>query len=242
VFGSPQAKQKGKKKTCPEVIVESVKSPLKSPSRHDDFAPEVARWARAAALPKPVDVDAHPLFAEASGDYFAQIAKAAAAAEKAPGDLSWSLFMDGTPALSKRLESGYALFASSMTRYATGIEKWERDKDAAVSPWCFLLAVRGALLLRGSLRRLRWGRRAYPAFPFVFEGSVVELGKGKFFRNVEIHLPTWNADSPRAWTLSVTSRSSSGPAGWTVPTCRGCRSPPRASRRSTISPLCFAVT
>jgi len=193
----PQAKQKGKKKTCPEVIVESVKSPLKSPSRHDDFAPEVARWARAAALPKPADVDAHPLFAEASGDYFAQIAKAGAAAKKAPSDLRWSLFMDGTPALSKRLESGYALFASSMTRYATGIEKWERDKDAAVSPWCFLLAVRGAMLLRGSLRRLRWGRRAYPAFPFVFEGSVVELGKGKFFRNVEMHLPTWSADRPR---------------------------------------------
>jgi CRISPR-associated protein Csx17 len=87
-----------------------------------------------------------------------------------------------------------------MKRYATGIIKWEREKDAAVSPWCFLLAVRGALLLRGSLRRLRWGRRAYPAFPFVFEGSVVELGKGKFFRNVEIHLPTWSAD--RARTLA----------------------------------------
>jgi CRISPR-associated protein Csx17 len=195
----PQAKQKGNKKTCPVVIVESVKSPLKSPSRHDEFAPDVAQWARAAALLRTGDVVTHPLFAEASGDYFAQVAKAATAAERAPGDLilSWSLFMDGTPALSERLESGYGLFASPMKRYATGIIQWEREKDAAVSPWCFLLAVRGALALRGSLRRLRWGRRAYPAFPFVFEGSVVELGKGKFFRNVEMHLPTWNADRPR---------------------------------------------
>jgi len=196
----PQAKQKGKKKTCPAVIVEPVKSPLKSPSRHDDFASDVAQWARAAALPKSTNVDGHPLFTEASGDYFVQIAKAADAAKKASGDLTWSLFLDGIPVLSKRLESGYALFSSSMTRYATGIEKWERKNDAAVSPWCFLLAVRGALLLRGSLRRLRWGRRSYPAFPFVFEGSVVQVGKGDFFRNFELHLPTWTADRPRTLT------------------------------------------
>src|SRR5262249_53939071 len=59
---------------------------------------------------------------------------------------------------------------------------------------------RGALVLRGSLRRLRWGRRSYPAFPFVFEGATVELGKGKYFHNNEIHLPTWSGD--RARTLA----------------------------------------
>lgn len=194
----PQATTKGQKKTCPVVVEEPVASPLKSPPRHDEFDPVVASWARAAALPRAGDVATHPLlFSEARGDYFEQTAKATRAAEKSREDLSWSLFAEGTPALSSRLESGYALFASSMTRYATGIGKWEREKDAAVSPWCFLLAVRGTLLLRGSLRRLRWGRRAYPAFPFVFEGSVVELGKGRFFRNVEIHLPTWDADRPR---------------------------------------------
>jgi CRISPR-associated protein Csx17 len=194
----PQATTKGKKKTCPVVIEDPVASPLKSPSRHDEFDPPVASWARAATLPGAGKVETHPLlFSEARGDYFEQIAKATRAAEKSPKDLSWSLFAEETPALSSRLESGYALFASSMTRYATGVIRWEREKDAAVSPWCFLLAVRGALVLRGSLRRLRWGRRAYPAFPFVFEGSVVELGKGKFFRNVEMHFPTWNADRPR---------------------------------------------
>lgn len=44
---------------------------------------------------------------------------------------------------------------------------------------------------------MRWGRRAYPAFPFVFEGTTVELGKGKYYRNVEVHPPTWTIEHPR---------------------------------------------
>lgn len=179
---------------------------------HDELDPRLAELARAVAVPLAEAVrsssgrewrdetEPHPLFPghgqEASGDYFAQVAKAVESAEKAPADVSWSLFAEGNPTLSRVLESGYLFFPEPMKRYATGVASWE-DKRAAISPWCFLLAVRGALLLRGSLRRLRWRRRAYPAFPFVFEGSVVELGKGKFFRNVELHLPTWNAERPR---------------------------------------------
>ncbi len=198
----PNLKQKAKKKTCPEILVPRKDSALKLPGDHDGFAPETAVWARAIALSVPGrdETEAHPLFPahgqEGSGDYFSQLEKAVGAAEKAGDDLGWSLFAEGTPELTRALESGYLFFPEPMKRYATGVEKWVRD-EAAMSPWCFLLAVRGALVLRGSIRRMRWGRRSYPAFPFVFEGATVELGKGKFFRNVEVHLPTWAAVRPR---------------------------------------------
>lgn len=198
----PNVKAKAKKKTCPEIVVPRKDSALKLPGDHDGFRSESALWARAIALAVPGrdETEAHPLFPahgqEGSGDYFSQLEKAVGAAEKAGSDLAWSLFSEGSPALTRELESGYLFFPEPMKRYATGVEKWVRD-DAAVSPWCFLLAVRGALVLRGSIRRMRWGRRAYPAFPFVFEGATVELGKGKYFRNVEVHLPTWATEHPR---------------------------------------------
>jgi CRISPR-associated protein Csx17 len=197
-----QAKQKAKKKTCPEVVIPRRDSTLKLPGDHDRFEPDMARWARAIALPRPGrdETEPHPLFPahgqEGSGDYFSQLEKAVEGATAAPDDIAWSLFAEGSPALNRELDSGYLFFPEPMKRYATGVAKWVQDR-AAISPWCFLLAVRGALLLRGSLRRLRWGRRTYPAFSFVFEGATVELGKGKFFRNVEIHLPTWDAERPR---------------------------------------------
>jgi len=182
--------------------IERQDSKLKLRDNHDRFDPQTAAWARAISLPvaDKEETEPHPLFPahgqEGSGDYFSQIEKAVEGAGGAPMDITWSLFAEGNPTLKRELDSGYLFFPEPMKRYATGVAKWVQDR-AAISPWCFLLAVRGALLLRGSLRRLRWGRRAYPAFPFVFEGSVAELGKGKFFRNVEIHLPTWNGDRPR---------------------------------------------
>ncbi|MGC8875250.1 MAG: hypothetical protein ACP5SI_12495, partial [Chloroflexia bacterium] len=180
---------------------------------HDELDPDLAALARAVAVPLTErssvrasrgwqdETNASPLFPahgqEGSGDYFSQIEKAVEAAKKAPSDISWSLFGEGPRVLSEVLDSGYLFFPEPMKRYATGVARWEREKDAPRSPWDFLLAVRGALVLRGSLRRLRWGRRTYPAFPFVFEGQTVELGGGKYFRNVEIHLPTWRSDRPR---------------------------------------------
>lgn len=183
--------------------IERQDSKLKRSVDHDGFDPEVALLARAVGLPiaDRDETEPHPLFPahgqEGSGDYFSQTEKAVKGAKKAGQDLAWSLFADGSPGLSQKLESGYLFFPEPMKRYATGIEKWEREKDAALSPWCFLLAVRGALVFRGSIRRMRWGRRAYPAFPFVFEGSTVELGRGKYFRNLEVHLPTWTSEHPR---------------------------------------------
>lgn len=182
--------------------VQREPSKLVDPGKHDEFEPDVAAWARAIALPVQgrSETEPHPLFPahgqEGSGDYFSQIEKALGAATKPPEDLAWSLFAEGSPCLRSVLDSGYLFFPEPMKRYATGITKWEQDANAVVTGWCFVLAVRGATLLRGSLRRLRWGRRSYPAFPFVFEGSMVELG-GKFFRNVELHLPTWIAAHPR---------------------------------------------
>jgi CRISPR-associated protein Csx17 len=181
-------------------------SPVKRAADHDSLEPELARYARAVAMWRSDDAETepHPLFPahgqEGSGDYFSQIEKAVTSAQKAPQDLYWSLFDEGSPSLGPTLGSGYLFFPEPMKRYATGLTEWEREKDAPRSPWCFLLALRGVMPLRGSIRRLRWGRRNYPAFPFVFEGSTVELGAGKYFRNVELHLPTWNAERPR--TLS----------------------------------------
>lgn len=181
-------------------------SPVKRAADHDSLEPELARYARAVAIWRSDDAETepHPLFPahgqEGSGDYFWQIEKAVTSAQKAPQDLYWSLFAQGSPSLGSTLGSGYLFFPEPMKRYATGLTEWEREKDAPRSPWCFLLALRGAMLLRGSIRRLRWGRRNYPAFPFVFEGSAVELGAGKYFRNVELHLPTWKAERPRTLT------------------------------------------
>ncbi len=169
-------------------------SVLKAPSGHDTLDPEMARWARAIAIPEAgkEETKAHPLFPshgqEGSGDYFHQLEKAAEAAKESSDDLVWSLFAEGTPSLKRVLQSGYLFFPEPMKRYASGVKKWVQEHNAPVSPWCFLLAMRGAMLLRGSLRRLRWGRRSYPAFPFVFEGTT---------GNVELHLPTWTQERPR---------------------------------------------
>lgn len=183
---------RGAANKCKFVLDASEKSPLVRTSAHDGFDPETALLARAVALPRAEreDTQAHPWFPghgrEASGDYFQQIDKASNAAKKAPEDLDWSLFGEGTQ-LRQTLGSGYLFFPDPMKRYATGIASWVREKDAPVSPWCFLLAIRGALLFRGNIRRMRWGRRRYPAFPFVFEGA----------KETEVHLPTWTAEHPR---------------------------------------------
>ena len=189
----PKAKQKGKKKTCPEVLVSSTDSPLKSGDGHDQFGPEMAEFARAVAVPRgdgDQNAEPHPWFPgygqEASGNYFDKLAEAAADAKGSTADLAWSLYGISAEPIKKIVDKGYLFFPEPTKRYATGVAKWEQDK-ASVSAWCFLLALRGALLLRGGLRRPRWRRSGYPAFPFVFDGGGV----------AEIHLPTWNKEHQR---------------------------------------------
>ena len=189
----PDTKKKGKKKTCPFPIVSSTDSPLKSGDGHDGFDPSVAEIARAAAVPSSEggrNAEPHPWFPgdgqEASGNYFDKLAKAAASAKQALDDLEWSLFGIGSQPVKRVVDKGYLFFPEPTKRYATGVAKWEQEK-AAVTAWCFLLALRGALLLRGSLRRPRWRRAGYPAFPFVFDGAGI----------AEVHLPTWSKEHPR---------------------------------------------
>jgi CRISPR-associated protein Csx17 len=189
----PKAKRKVKKKTCPEVLVDSTDSPLKSGDGHDRFSPEMAEIARAVAVPRSdgdQNAEPHPWFPgygqEASGNYFDKLAEAAADAKGSAADLAWSLYgISGEP-IQKVVDKGYLFFPEPTKRYATGVAKWEQDK-ASVTTWCFLLALRGALLLRGGLRRPRWRRSGYPAFPFVFDGGGV----------AEVHLPTWSKEHPR---------------------------------------------
>lgn len=189
----PQAKAKGKKKTCPIVLVGKTNSPLRSRAGHDGFDPALAEIARAAAVP-PAQSDRNaepsPWFPgygqEASGNYFDKLAEAAKAARQSVSDLAWSLYGIGAEPVQNTVDKGYLFFPEPTKRYATGVEKWEQTK-AAIPAWCFLLALRGALFLRGGLRRPRWRRSGYPTFPFVFDGGGI----------AEVHLPTWNSEHPR---------------------------------------------
>jgi CRISPR-associated protein Csx17 len=190
----PNAKKKSNKKNCPFVLVPSIDSPLKAGDGHDSFDPSMAEIARAAAIPRSEadrNAEPHPWFPsygqDGSGNYFVKLGEAAASARRVPDDLEWSLFGIGSQPVKRVVDKGYLFFPEPTTRYATGVAKWEQEK-AAVSAWCFLLALRGALLLRGSLRRPRWRRAGYPAFPFVFDGAGT----------AEVHLPTWSKEHPRS--------------------------------------------
>jgi len=70
-------------------------------------------------------------------------------------DLEMSLFGDNGGAVEKRLEgTGGLYFSGAIKRYATGLA-WVHEKDAPLSGWDFLLAICGALLLRGAVRSFR---------------------------------------------------------------------------------------
>lgn len=193
----PEEKAKGKKITCPVVLVAKTDSPLKSGAGHDELDPCQAKIARAVAVPRgqgdkaePRSAEPHPLFPgygqESSGNYFGQLAEAAQSARSAASDLAWSLYGRPDCPTQGAVDKGYLFFPEPTKRYATGIAKWEQEKSS-VPAWCFLLAIRGALFLRGGRTRSRWRRAGNPAFPFVFAGSDV----------LEVHFPTWNADHPR---------------------------------------------
>ncbi len=194
-----QRTRKNKKKG-----IDAEASALKTAAGHDRFEPLIAEFAAAVSLYQPPtseetwrnqedrNTEPHPWFPgygqEASGNYFDQLAKAASAAKRAMTDLQWCLADRGTRRIQSTLKKGYLFFPEPTTRYATGVAKWEQEK-ASVTTWSFLLAMRGALVLRGARRRLRWRRSGYPAFPFVFEGGGI----------TEVHLPTWASNHPRTF-------------------------------------------
>lgn len=185
-------------------------SPLETAAGADTLTEELADLARAVAVftggrshGRP-----HPLFPgfgqDGSANYFKTLQTEADKLSKAgkskskkggPDDLEASLFGEGQQITRVLGGTGGPYFPGAIKRYATG-SSWVHEKDAAISGWDFLLAIRGALLLRGAVRGFRGSRRSYSSFPFVFRGSPVKAG-GKLFIVDEIFLPTWSEDRPR---------------------------------------------
>jgi CRISPR-associated protein Csx17 len=182
----------------------------------DSFNAALASAAWAAAIPdtskekeEKADTRSHPWFGahgqDGSGDYFATLRDLALSrkvrgGQVIAGGLDYSLYRSPgvSVANSKKelLGSGGVFFPEPMKRYATGVRRWIREDDAPASKWCYALALYGALSLRGSLRRIRFARSAYPSFPFVYEGADAW----------EVHLPVWNEPYPRSlreWRMQI---------------------------------------
>ncbi len=186
--------------------VAGSESPLKSAGGQDELEEELAPWASAAAVfAKGETASNHPLFPgfgqDGSASYFGTLlseAKKAAnpnQAAKQRANLEIALFGGQSPPKSRLSKGGGLFFPEAIKRYATG-GSWIHDNDSSLTAWDFLLAIRGALLLRGTARSFRGSRRSYPAFPFVFRGSTVIAG-GKSFTTDEIFLPVWSEERPR---------------------------------------------
>lgn len=183
--------------------VKGGSSPLEGRASHDAFGSHLAEFAAAVAVFAGGQVRSHPLFPgfgqDGSANYFKTLQAEAAKLQKKENDstdLEISLLGNNGGAIRKRLDgTGGLYFPGAIKRYATGLA-WVHEKDAPLSGWDFLLAIRGVLLLRGAVRSFRGSRRSYPSFPFVFRGSPVKAS-GKLFVVDEMYLPTWSSDRPR---------------------------------------------
>lgn len=202
--------EKTEKKTCAYVVTPGS-NPLDSQRDLDQLPTSQAELAWAVVVPR-TDVQESSLGTEAGGifpskgqegrgNYFANLKKGRGVAQKqGENALRWSLFRNAKPpALASPVTfSCGLLFPEAITRYASGVQLWERAETHGypLSAWCYLLALRGALLLRGSLRRIRFARSNYPSFPFVFEGADAW----------EVHLPVWDdkhARTLREWRMQL---------------------------------------
>jgi len=189
--------------------VASGPSPLRSAAIGDTLSEDLAELALAVAVfTRESRGQTHPLFPgfgqDGNANYFKTLQAEAKKLSKAgkskskkgtPDDLEASLFGGGRQITRALGGTGGLYFPGAIKRYATG-SSWVHEKDAAISGWDFLLAIRGALLLRGAVRAFRGSRRSYSSFPFVFRGSPVKAG-GKLFVVDEIFLPAWSEDRPR---------------------------------------------
>ncbi len=181
-------------------------SPLEVASGHDTLDEDLAGFAATVAVFSGGRARSHPLFPglgqDGSANYFTtleseakKLAKSGRGTKKVPGDLDAALFGDGAGITRVLGGTGGLFFPGAIKRYATG-SSWVHENDSAITGWDFLLAIRGALLLRGAARSFRGSRRSYPAFPFVFRGSPVKAS-GQVFIVDEVFLPTWSEDRPR---------------------------------------------
>lgn len=191
--------------------------PLENRAHWDALDADLAAFAAGAGVAFGRAHRPSPLIArwgqDGSANYFTALKDAAAAVKKTTGDdLRRSL--DGSAETqSVRLPKGGGLFfPDAIKRYATGTA-WEHERDGARTPWDYMLAMRGVLLLRGTARSPRGSRRSYPAFPFVFGGQAVRA-QGKLVEINEVFLPTWGEARPRSLAeLSIQIRQFQARAG-----------------------------
>lgn len=111
---------------------------------------------------------------------------------KSKGWLETALF-EATVTDLPTFKVGGTWFTYDSERFNSGLA-W--SKDGALSPWSFLLAMEGALLLRGgSGRRLSARAHPYAVFPFTCEAvqpeSPLEIGKKRQHAKAEFWAPLW---------------------------------------------------
>lgn len=199
--GALQKRRKNKSKK-----ISAGPSPLEDTSEVDALDARLAEEAYAAVVALGSRRAPHPLLPafgqDGSANYFASLTDAAKRAHDEDIGLA---FHGQVRRLHRRLDGGGGLFfPDAIKRYATGL-KWEHEADAARTPWTYMLALRGVMVLRGAARSPRGSRRVYPAFPFVFGGRSVRA-QGKVVEIQEIFLPAWSEARPRTFpelTLQV---------------------------------------
>lgn len=176
--------------------IEGGDPPLKTEATWDSLEEALAVDAEGAGVFAERIHRSNPVLAnwgqDGSVNLFSVLSEAGKEAK--PADISKAVF-GGDTAPSKRLTKGSGvLFPEGIKRYATG-SVWVHEKKKPLGLWDFILAMRGLLLLRGAVRSPRGSRRGYPAFPFIFPGSV--RAQGSAVETDEVFLPTWSRDRLR---------------------------------------------
>lgn len=214
-----KTRQKSKKRAdgTSEILQKGGVPPLADAARWDLLGEDLIAFAAGAGVAFGRVLRPSPLTGrwgqDGSANYFASLKDAAYAVEKATGDDLRRTLDGSSEGVRVRLPKGGGLFfPDAIKRYATG-SAWEHEKDGARTPWDYMLAIRGVLLLRGAARSPRGSRRSYPAFPFVFGGHAVRA-QGKLVEINEVFLPTWGEARPRSLAeLSVQIRQFQARAG-----------------------------
>ena len=134
---------------------------------------------------------------DGSGNLFAVLREAGkhAKAKAARADIDGAIFGDDAAPRTRLIKGSGVLFPEGIKRYASGAV-WIHDKKKPLGVWDLILAMRGLLLLRGAVRSPRGSRSEYPAFPFIFPGSIIRA-QGSTVQTQEVFLPTWSSDRPR---------------------------------------------
>ncbi len=191
-------KEKGSDGKMQKVVLqEAGDPPLEDQATWDSLEESLAIDAEGAGVFAERIHRSNPVLArwgqDGSANLFSVLREAGKEAK--PADISEAI-SGGDTVPGKRLTKGSGvLFPEGIKRYATGTA-WIHEQKKPLGLWDFVLAMRGLLLLRGAVRSPRGSRSKYPAFPFIFPGSVVQA-QGSTVETQEVFLPTWNSDRPR---------------------------------------------